>query len=92
MIHRTLKAIAVIGFVLIMLASLVTASEADRMSQDDLKLKLGGADIVIVDVRSYTDWTLSSEKIKGALREDYRDFKGWAAKYPRDRTIVLYCA
>jgi len=92
MIHRTLKAIAVIGFVLIMLASLVTASEADRMSQDALKLKLGGPDIVIVDVRSYTDWTLSSEKIKGALREDYRDFKGWAAKYPRDRTIVLYCA
>jgi len=90
--YRTVKAIAGIGFVLIMLASLVTASEADRMSQDDLKLKLGGSDIVIVDVRSYTDWTLSREKIKGALREDYRNFKGWEAKYPKDKTIVLYCA
>lgn len=92
MIDRTLKAIAAISFVLIVLAPFVVASEAVRISQDDLKLKLGESDVVIVDVRSYTDWTLSREKIKGAVREDYRDFKGWAAKYPKDRTIILYCA
>lgn len=90
--NRTLEAIAAIGFVLIILAPLVTASEAGRISQDDLKLKLGDPDVVIVDVRSYTDWTLSREKIKGAEREDYRNFNGWASKYPKDRTIVLYCA
>lgn len=92
MIGRTLTAVLAIGFVLSMLAPLATASEAVRMSQDDLKLKLGEPDVVIVDVRSYTDWILSREKIKGAERENYRDFEGWATKYPRDKIIVLYCA
>jgi rhodanese-related sulfurtransferase len=71
---------------------LATASEAARMSQDDLKLKLDDPNVAIVDVRSYTDWTLSREKIKGARRENYRDFEGWATKYPKEKTIVLYCA
>jgi rhodanese-related sulfurtransferase len=47
---------------------------------------------VVIDVRSYTDWLLSGDKIKGAVRENYRDFEGWSAKYSKDKTIVLYCA
>ena len=50
------------------------------------------AGVVVIDVRAYTDWLLSSEKIRGAVREDYRDFDDWSAKYPRDKTVVLYCA
>jgi rhodanese-related sulfurtransferase len=92
MTRRTLTAVAAIGFVLTVLASLATASEAVRMSQDDLKLKLDDPSVVIVDVRSHTDWILSREKIKGAERENYRDFERWATKYPKDKTIVLYCA
>jgi len=26
------------------------------------------------------------------VREDYRDFDDWSAKYPKDKTVVLYCA
>ena len=48
--------------------------------------------VVVIDVRAYTDWILSAEKIRGAVREDYRDFDDWSAKYPRDKTVVLYCA
>ena len=68
------------------------AAEAARMDKDELKAKLGDPDVVIIDVRSHTDWLFSGDKIKGALRENYRDFEGWYANYPKDKTIVLYCA
>jgi rhodanese-related sulfurtransferase len=67
-------------------------AEAARMDRDELKAKLGDPNVVIIDVRSHTDWLFSGDKIKGALRENYRDFEGWYAKYPKDKTIVLYCA
>ena len=67
-------------------------AEALRMGKDELKTKLENSDVVIIDVRSYTDWLLSGDKIKGAVRENYRDFEGWSARYPKDKTIVLYCA
>jgi rhodanese-related sulfurtransferase len=68
------------------------AAEAPRIEKDDLKYKLGDPDVVIIDVRSYTDWLLGGDKVKGAVRENYRDFDGWQAKYPKDKTLVLYCA
>lgn len=73
-------------------AASVLAAEAPRMEKDELKAKLGNPEVVVIDVRSYTDWLLSGDKIKGAVRENYRDFDGWSAKYPKDKTIVLYCA
>jgi rhodanese-related sulfurtransferase len=91
MIYRvliTLMAIAV-GWSMGVAAA---SAEAVRMSQEELKSRLGEPALLIIDVRSYTDWFLSREKIKGAERENYRDFDGWAAKYPKDKTIVLYCA
>ena len=68
------------------------AAEAARIDKDELRAKLGDANVAIIDVRSYTDWLLSGDKIKGAARENYRDFEGWYAKYPKGKTIVLYCA
>jgi len=68
------------------------AAEAARMDKDELRAKLGDPDVVIIDVRSHTDWLFSGDKIKGALRENYRDFEGWYANYPKDKTIALYCA
>ena len=73
-------------------ASDALAAEAPRMEKEELKANLGNSEMVIIDVRSYTDWLLSGDKIKGAVRENYRDFEGWYAKYPKDKTIVLYCA
>jgi rhodanese-related sulfurtransferase len=68
------------------------ASDAPRMPKDELKSMLDDPGVVVVDVRAYTDWILSTEKIRGAVREDYRDFDAWSAKYPKDKTVVLYCA
>ena len=74
------------------LASPALAADAPRMEKDQLKASLGNPGVVIIDVRSYTDWLFSSDKIQGAVRENYRDFEAWSAKYPKDKTIVLYCA
>jgi hypothetical protein len=68
------------------------AAEAARMDKNELKAGLGNPEVVIIDVRSYTDWFFSGDKIPGAIRENYKDFDGWYAKYPKEKTIVLYCA
>ena len=53
---------------------------------------LGNPDLIILDVRSGMDWTDSDLKIKGAIREEPDDIKSWANKYPKNKTLVLYCA
>lgn len=77
---------------LILTGTAAIGAEAPRMEKDELKARLGSADTVVIDVRAYTDWLLSGEKIRGAVREDYRDFDDWGSKYPTDKTLVLYCA
>ena len=64
------------------------ASDAPRIAKDELKSMLDDPGVVVIDVRAYTDWILSAEKIRGAVREDYRDFDDWSAKYPKDKTVV----
>ncbi len=70
----------------------VQAADAPRISKEELKSRLGDKDTVIIDVRIAGDWAASESKIKGAVREDPRDVAAWAGKYPKKKTIVLYCA
>ena len=75
-------------------ASQVRAAPADgvpRMTTEELKAKLGSPEIIIIDVRSAHDWQDSNVKIKGAVREDAYKLGSWISKYPKDRTLVLYC-
>ncbi len=65
---------------------------APRMEKDALKARLGHSDVIVIDVRAATDWLLTREKIRGAIREDPKDFDEWYKKYPKGKTIVLYCA
>jgi hypothetical protein len=68
------------------------AEEAPRMTIEDLKERMGSPDLVILDLRYGIGWTLSTQKIKGALREDPEEKTGeWAGKYGKDKTIVTYC-
>ena len=68
------------------------SGDAPRMTKDELKARLGNPDLLIIDVRYGKDWTDSDSKIKGAIREDPKAFDSWASKYPKDRTLVFYCA
>ena len=68
------------------------ADVAARMTTEDLKSRLGAADLVVIDVRADRDWKESDLKIAGAVREDPKSPDKWEGKYPVDKTLVLYCA
>ena len=70
----------------------VASVDAQRMSKEELRSRLGDRDIVIIDVRQAYDWEMSDSKIRGAVREGPQDVTSWAKKYSKEKTIVLYCA
>lgn len=74
--------------------SIAGASEkVPRMTLEQLKDLEGKPDVIILDVRSKSDWDKAQTKILGAIREDpNQPAKSWAGKYGKDKTIVLYCA
>jgi len=72
--------------------TLAKSTDAPRMTKEDLKAMFGDPDLVIIDVRYGADWTGSELKIKGAVREDPGAVDSWANKYPKDKTLVFYCA
>jgi rhodanese-related sulfurtransferase len=68
------------------------ADDTHSMTKEQLMPMLGKSDVIIIDVRSKYDWDESKVKIKGAVRENGLKFGSWMKKYPKDKTIVLYCA
>ena len=88
---------AVFGAFFLLLASVlvspdVSAEEPLRITKEELKQRLGNPEIVIVDVRSGSDWKGSERKIAGAVREEPNDAGGWEKRYAKDKPIILYCA
>jgi predicted sulfurtransferase len=81
-----------LGIMLLLNAAAASGQVAPRMSKDQLKSMLGDPTLVIVDVRIGFEWEESVAKIKGAVRENPAQISSWLNKYPKDRTIVLYCA
>jgi rhodanese-related sulfurtransferase len=78
------------------LATILTASLAGAggfafISTDQLKNDLAKPDVTVIDVRVEPEWNSSQWKIEGALRESPREVSDWMPKYPKDKTIVLYC-
>ena len=70
----------------------VSAASVPLMSTDELKSRLGDADLVVLDVRAGRDWSGSNEKIAGSERVKTRGANQWVMNYPKDKEIVLYCA
>ena len=68
------------------------ADDSHMMTKEQLLSMLGKPDVIIIDVRTNYDWDHSNVKIKGAVREEGMKFGSWMNKYPKDKTIVLYCA
>lgn len=79
-------------FLLLSTAIPLLADSVPRMDKDELKSLLGSKNLVILDVRLGRDWRTSEFKIKSALRADDGDLLTVVRKYPKDYTIVLYCA
>lgn len=68
-----------------------SASGVPKINKEELNAMLDSPDLIIIDVRRERDWKSSSLKIRGATWEDFLDVDLWAQKYPKDKTIVLYC-
>jgi phage shock protein E len=66
--------------------------EAPLITRDDLKATLGKPNLIVLDVRTDGDWAASQWKILGAVREEPDRVQSWMNKYPKDKTLVLYCA
>jgi len=69
----------------------IFAASAPTMGKDELKSLLGSDNLVILDVRIGRDWSSSEFKIKDAVRMEGFDLSV-IEKYPKDATLVLYCA
>ena len=80
-----------LGFVLLF-ATAAFAAEVPRISKEELRSMLGNPDIIIIDVRLSGHLSGSDTKIQGAIREDPEKVNSWMDKYPKDKTLVFYCA
>ena len=69
-----------------------SAPEAPRVDKETLKSWLSDPQVIILDVRQPKDWEGSDKKIKGAVRQEPKEVKTWAANLPKEKKIVLYCA
>jgi rhodanese-related sulfurtransferase len=93
MTHFYNKALKILLLVTLMagLTAIASAADIPRVATEELKTMLGNPDLIIIDVRIERDWKASELKIKGAVWEDFMEVETWAQKYPKDKTIVLYC-
>jgi rhodanese-related sulfurtransferase len=87
-----LKKIIPLLIVLTFLTSIhLFAASVPVMKKDELKSLLGSENLVILDVRSETDWSASEFKIKDAVRVDNGNLSV-IRNYPSNSIFVLYCA
>ncbi len=85
---------SVLSFIIILAVFVATplfAASVPTMDKEELQSRLGSENLVILDVRRGRDWSTSEFKIKDALRVENGDLSV-AVDYPKDTTIVLYCA
>ncbi len=67
-------------------------NSAPRIALWRAKYMLGKPDVLFVDVRTPRDIAASEERIPGAPWENSHDVAAWASRYPKDKTIIFYCA
>ena len=62
-------------------------------TKEELKPLLDNPEVIVLDVRLLDEWKRGDLKIKGAVREDpEKDYRTWASKYSKDKTLVFYCS
>ena len=89
---KLLAMVMVAGLTLAFSWACSAAADAPRVDKETLKTWLADPQVVILDVRAPNDWQGSDKKIKGAVRQDPKEIKTWAASLPKEKKIVLYCA
>jgi len=91
-LKKTAALLLCIGMILMWGVPAVSAGDVPRMTKEELKKRMGNAEVIILDVRTGGDWNATPFKIQGAVRVNPRQFSTWAENFPKDKTLVLYCA
>ncbi len=81
-----------IAALLLLLPLQSLAADVKTIDKEGLKSMLNSPDLVVVDVRTGSDWGSSDFKIKGAIRVEPGDVSSWAGTIAKDKIYVLYCA
>jgi hypothetical protein len=89
--HSVFLILSLICLLTGMTAPAASGSNVPRITDEELKAMLGKPDLIIIDVRIERDWKASALKIPGAVWEDFQEADTWMKKYPKEKTIVLYC-
>lgn len=80
-------------FIMVLLIPLqLSAAEVQKIGKDELKNLLDSENLIVLDVRTGSDWSASKFKIKGAVRVEPGDVASWSDNYDKAKTYVLYCA
>ncbi|TVM16430.1 hypothetical protein DPQ33_12505 [Oceanidesulfovibrio indonesiensis] len=69
-----------------------TEESVARMDKDTLKSRLGDPGLMILDVRTNSDWNGSEFKLPGAVRLSPDDVEDAVGKLDPTKEYVLYCA
>jgi rhodanese-related sulfurtransferase len=67
-------------------------SDTPRISKEKLKTMLNDPRLIIIDTRVKQQWDKSEYKLPKALHQNPWEADEWAKDFPRDRTVVSYCA
>lgn len=65
-------------------------AKVKSISKESLKERLDDPNLIILDVRRPKGWKKSGIKIKVASQENPYKSKSWYARYPKNKTIILY--
>jgi rhodanese-related sulfurtransferase len=89
---KTLLTVFLFTTVLAVFANSSWSANVNKMTKEELKEIMGTETVSILDVRTGRDWGSSEYKIKGAERIDNKAILTQTKKYPKNQTLVLYCA
>jgi len=88
-----LSILGILGLIVMQVTADAASTEAvPRMTKEQVKSMMGNPGFIIIDVRAPKDWDSSGSKITGAIREDPSNIPAWADKYPKEKTLLFYCA
>ena len=101
MLKEKCQTVLAVGLALFLFMGLTTMAwsmgsldkeKVPRISKEEVKNMLGTPDLVLLDVRTSSQYKSSKLKIQGAVREEPDQVKSWAGKYGKEKTIILYCS
>ena len=64
--------------------------EVPRITKEQLRDLLGKQDLVLIDARPVEQWKYSDQMIPGTVYEDPLSIQSWAAKYDKNKKIIIY--